>query len=134
MTDLDAVYPSRIEAVEDVHREGLPETRDSLSWFYTTVCDLKDETVGPTSNQLRFGSTGPVRLLINLTKRPIVHSEGFAVVIAVSSIEGAVERLEEQGFPLTWEHGVDWADRRVCTLDPAGNRVELKRNWPFGIL
>jgi len=125
--------PSRIQAIEDVHREGALHLTDLLRWFYAEVACLDELSDDPDAPQLCFKS-GQIHLRIKLVDVPQVDSTGFRLVLAVPALFEAEEKLKDRRMPLEWSQGVDWVDRRIATLDPAGNRVELKQDWPFGML
>lgn len=125
--------PSRIQAVEDVYREAVRELTEPLRWFYSEVGCLDGVSGSGDGLQLCFKSSR-IYLRIRLVKSPRVNPTGFPLILAVPTLLEAVEKLEERGFGVEWFHGIDWADRRIATHDPAGNRVELKRDWPFGML
>jgi hypothetical protein len=127
---------SRIRAVDHVVREAAIGLEEALRWFYIDVAGLdeidpnRDRNSDDCDSTLRF-RTSLQEVKIRLVPNPVVESAGFPIVIAVPSLEEAAEMLEERSVAFETLSGISWPDRRLSTSDPAGNRVELKRDWPY---
>ena len=106
---------------------------DSLRWFYSQVACLDEAPDTPNDRRLCFRS-GPIHLRITLVEVPRVDSTGFPLVLAVPALLEAEEKLKVRRIPVEWSRGMNWVDRRIATRDAAGNWVELKQDWPFGML
>jgi len=126
------VKPSRIQAIDHVHLEAPPGISQALTWFYAEVAELDflgGDAAGAT--RLCFRSER-IELRIRITADPWIDSIGCRAVIQVPSLEATVKRLEEGKVSYERLTGIAWTDRRVGVLDPAGNRIELKQEWPQG--
>ncbi len=121
---------SRIGAVDHVHREASPGLDEELRWFYTAIGCLDEVSDGLADmDRLCFRSEG-IELRLRLVACPRIDPTGHAVKLAVPSLSEAAELLDERGLPYECLTGITWADSRLATNDPAGNRVELKQQWP----
>lgn len=128
--------PSRIHAIETIHLEAPPGAEEDLRWFYGEVGGLDPVAVadeGGDSSRMCFKS-GRVELWIELTEQPQIESRGRRLTLKVPSLEDAATMLEERSVRYLRFTGVLFTDRRLATLDPAGNRVELKQEWPYAQL
>ena len=122
--------PSRIQAIDHVTLEAPPGLRDELRWFYTKIAELEEvPQTGPEAPRLCLKSAR-IELRINLVEHPRVDSIGCRATILVTSLKETLECLEERNVGCQQVSGVVYTDRRVAVLDPAGNRVELKQEWP----
>lgn len=122
--------PSRIQAIDHVTLEAPPASIDDLRWFYTEVVEL-DEVSQPEQRApvLCFRSA-LIELRIKVQESPQVDPIGCRATIVVPSLEKAVERIEERNLEYQRLSGVVYTNRRVSVRDPAGNRIELKQEWP----
>jgi hypothetical protein len=105
---------------------------EALRWFYLTIGCL-DEPGAHEASRISFRSS-QIELRIDLTENPLIESAGFPVILAVPSLELAIEQLAEKSWSFKRLTGTTLADARVATLDPAGNRVELRREWALGLI
>ncbi len=129
---------SRIRAVDHIVREAAIGLAEALRWFYVEVAGLEEIDLDAVSEAesnggpsvLRF-RTNQQEVKIRLVANPVVESSGFPIVIAVPSLKEAADFLEERSVAFETLSGTSWPDRRLATNDPAGNRVELKREWPY---
>jgi len=123
--------PSRIHAVDHVHLEAPPGIEEALKWFYGELGTL-DEVPwdGAPETGLCFKSAR-IELRIRITNRPTIDEVKRRVTLLVPSLSVAKEQLSERAVGFIEVTGMVGTDRRVQTLDPAGNRVELKQEWPF---
>ena len=122
--------PSRIQAIEHVTLEAPPGLNDELRWFYTEVAELEEAPQAELDGSpLRFRSAR-IELRVNIREDPLTDSIGCRATILVPSLKESVERLEERNVGCQRLSGIVYTDRRVAVLDPAGNRVELKQEWP----
>ena len=122
---------SRIQAVEHVVREAAIGLEEALRWFYVEVAGL-DEVVAAddVGDLLRFRSA-QLEVRLRLVSNPSQEQHAFPIVIGIPSLEDASELLRERSVAFETVSGISWPDRRLATSDPAGNRVELKREWPY---
>ena len=88
------MLPSRIVAVDHLHRQAPLGVEEQIRWFYGTVGCL-DEVVGAEGLRILFRSAR-IELRIELTENPRIESAGFPVTLAIPSLEVAVERLAEE--------------------------------------
>ena len=72
------MLPSRIVAVDHVHRQSPLGMDDRLRWFYSAVGCLEEETAAEPG-RLVFRSAR-IELRIELTANPKIESAGFSVV------------------------------------------------------
>lgn len=125
---------SRIQAVDHIHLEAPFGIEDDLRWFYGKVAELEeigcDQTDGPA---LCFKSER-IELRIRFSQQPRIESIACRLTIGVLSLTEVSERLAERKWDYTLLRGLMFTDRRVETLDPAGNRVTLRRHWPVGLV
>jgi hypothetical protein len=127
---------SQIVAVDHVVLEGGPDAAADLVWLYQDVVGLRrlDEQTTPSAadvveSWLCFRS-GDLELRYRLRPRPSVESVACRLVVEVTSLPQAVEALEDRRMPFERLRGLNFTDRRVSLLDPAGNRIEIKQHWP----
>ena len=125
---------SRIQAIDDVVREAPLGIEDRLRWFYREIgCLVEVRSNGAAPEELRFKSA-QTYLRLRLLENPHISATGYPVVLAVPSLEEAADQLADGDVPFEWVRGLWWVDRRVATVDPAGNRVEFKPAWPFALI
>lgn len=120
---------SRIQAVDHVTLEGRPGDEAALQWFYGEVAKL-DPVPGDGRPQtmLCFRSCR-LELRVRIVEEPDIDPIASRAVIAVPSLEEAVEQLEERKVPYERLTGLAYTDRRIAVRDVAGNRIELKQEW-----
>ena len=163
------MLPSRIVAVDHVHRQAPLGLEERIRWFYGSVGCLDEvrltRTELPSPSKESESQPGPspaslpcresgcergfshqrdsaaddglrmlfrsaqIELRIELSANPKVESAGFPVVLAIPSLDAAIKQLNEASWSFERWTGTTWADDCVATLDPAGNRVELRREW-----
>lgn len=122
--------PSRIQAIDNVCMEGPVSRVEDLRWFYTTIGALREAPAdGKCDSTLRFRSAR-IELSVRLVGAPQVEPIRRRVTLAVPSLDAAMSALDERGMTYVEEHGLSFTDRRVVVQDPAGHRIELKRDWP----
>ena len=93
---------------------------------------LTPVSLDAAAGQLEFRSA-QMELRIAIKPAPQVEPNRRRALVSVGSLERVIEELEERRIAHTRISGVDWTDRRVSLLDPAGNRVELKQEWRPGV-
>lgn len=128
------MQPSRIHAVDHVHIQAALGLDDELDWFYGELAQL-DRLPRDAANahRMRFQSNR-LELRIDLCERPVIEGVACRVVLLMPSLEETVAALEDRSVPFERQSSTVWTDRRVEVLDPAGNRVAFKQEWPFGPL
>jgi catechol 2,3-dioxygenase-like lactoylglutathione lyase family enzyme len=131
-----AQHAARVQAIDHVDLEAAPGSQAALRWFYSELAGLacvEDSDGEAAVPLLRFRSER-IELRIRLVERPHLEPVAGRVVLLVASLARAVELLTEQKMAFTRISGIQYTDRRLSLLDPAGNRVELKQAWPYGML
>jgi hypothetical protein len=116
--------------VDHVHLEAPPGLNEDLTWFYGEVAELDFlGDVAPDAGRLCFKSE-QIELRIRIKAEPRIEPIGCNVVILVPSMDAALGRLDERKRLYQRLSGLAFTDRRLGLLDPAGNRIELKQEWP----
>ena len=124
---------SRILAIDHVELESPAELKDRLLWFYGALAQLESLPSNPEArgtDTLRFRSA---RIELRISFHPnarLVRSRP-RVTILVPSLRQAMENLEESSIRFELLSGTVRTDRRILLLDPAGNRIAFKQEWPF---
>jgi len=124
--------PSQINAIERIVLEAPQDATEDLCWFYGDLVGLTLVSAAVYAGPLLFRSAG-VELRIEIKSAPRIEPTRRRALISVQSLTWVIERLEERRIAYTRVSGIDWTDRRVSLLDPAGNRVELKQEWRSGV-
>ncbi len=119
--------PSRILAVDHVNIEASPGLEGALRWFYGEVA-LLDEVPWPIEDSagLCFRSER-IELRLHSVENPRIAAVATRVTIAVPSLSFAAEQLDERRVRYERLSGFGVTDRCLQTLDPAGNRAELRQ-------
>jgi hypothetical protein len=128
------VKPSRIHAVDHVHLDAPPGIEDALRWFYVEIGQLEEIAWRPPEGLGLAFKSARIELRIRLTQKPVIEDVKPRVTLLVPSLTEAKTKLEERRVEVAELTGIGWADQRLQTVDPGGNRVELKREWPFSPL
>ncbi len=119
--------PSRIQAIDDVNLEAPFGLEAELRWFYGEVAGLEEAPPSQVDASGLCFRSEHLELRIRFAAEPKIEGVACGVTLAVDDLEDAIELLEARFAPFTRISGITWADRRLQTLDPAGNRVELKK-------
>lgn len=122
--------PSRIQAVDHVNMEAPLGVEDGLRWFYGEVVGLEEIPPARGTEPVLCFRSGNLELRIRLLPRPNVDPMDGRLTLMVQFLSEAKRLLDERHVSYEPLHGLDWTDRRVSLLDPGGNRVELKQQWP----
>ncbi len=120
---------SRIVAVDHVNLEASPGAGEAMRWFYGEVCQLDEVETDGSEARLLYKSAR-IELRVAFVDQPSVESVDCRVAILVPEMAEATDLLDERRVDYDTLSGLDWTDRRVSLLDPAGNRVELRQYWP----
>jgi len=123
---------SRIHAVDHVHLEAPPEAREGLCWFYNELIGLTELAAGEGGDGVLRFKSGQLELRIRLSPDARVEPVDERATFFVSSLAEAEAELRERRMTYELLRGFDWTDRRISVLDPAGNRVCLRRD-PSGM-
>ena len=83
-----------------------------------------------SADRLCFNS-GRLELSIDLVEQPMIEPVATRVTILVPSLDEAAAMLDEHSVRYQRISGITFTDRRLVTVDPVGNRVELKQEWPY---
>lgn len=124
--------PSQINALERIVLEAPEGVDRELAWFYGDLVGLTPVSADVGAGVLEFRSAR-VELRIEIRSDPRIEPRRRRALISVGSLEWVIQELAERRVAYTRISGLDWADRRVSLLDPAGNRVELKQEWRPGV-
>jgi hypothetical protein len=120
---------SRLVAIDHVEIESGLGIEGRLRWFYGRVAGLSEVAKSsPQTNELRFKSER-IELRISMVGNPRIESTACRVSIEVPSLLVVAEVLDECRHSFVWYRGLCYTDRYLSLLDPAGNRVELRRRW-----
>jgi hypothetical protein len=127
--------PGRVEAVEHVHLQARPEVADQVIWFYGELCLLKWagaelDVKWQDGDSLTFRAD-KLELRVELVKDPDVDPTYRRVTLLLPDLEEAKSMMADHRYPFVTVSGINYTDRRLTLLDPAGNRVELKQAWPL---
>jgi hypothetical protein len=123
---------SRIQAIDDVHLEAPPGIEGALRWFYGRVAGLDQVKCGPSDGAELCFKSERIVLCVHLVNHPRITSTPLRLTVNVISLDEVAQRLDERKWHYSLLRGILFTDRRIETLDPAGNRVALKRHWPTG--
>lgn len=126
--------PSRIQAVEHIHLTGPVGAEGRLRWFYTEIGKLDEVSTISSERWLLSFRSGGIEIRFEICTYPEIDPVFRRLTISVPSLWDAARRLEERGFAVSIHTGLISTDRRLGTLDPAGNRVDLKQEWPWAPL
>ena len=125
---------SRLQAIDHVNIEALSGLEGELRWFYGELGKLEWVEKGSrSSGSLAFRSER-LELRIRIADPPRIESGACRVTLAIPSLTEAAELLSERRWPFEQISGLRFTERRLATHDPAGNRVEFKQEWPWGVL
>ncbi|MBN1491178.1 MAG: hypothetical protein JXA69_14790 [Phycisphaerae bacterium] len=115
-----------IHAIDDVHIEARPGQETRLRFFYGELIGLR-EVVPPDEEMpsVVFEAHNR-RLFVHLFEEAISSPMRRRLVVQVDSLTSLAGRLQDLGLPHYVEHGMGLGSRRLLTLDPADNLVELK--------
>lgn len=121
---------ARLVVIDDVNLQAPLGCGERLRWFYTDLIGLPPKPQGDAddSAMLRFKSERH-EMRITLTAEPVIESVDMRVNIEVPALEDTAALLEEHRFELEWIHGIQTTDVAITLLDPAGNRILLRRMW-----
>lgn len=129
-SDRSEIHGNRILAVDHVHLEAPLGCEEELRWFYGELAGLDEQPPeGDDGTLLRFRDA-EWEVRITLTAEPKTEATAERVTLAVASLFEAKEMLIERKIRFEQISGTTWTDRRLSVLDPAGNRVGIKRYWP----
>ncbi len=124
-------HRGRLIAINDVELQSPVGVDSELAWYYGEFIGLRSlggsaKIDGPAV--LRFRSDR-LELRISITKRPVIEPIGCRARFEVPSLDEAAQTLRERRYPFDWLHGLRASDRALLLLDPAGNRVMVRRLW-----
>lgn len=122
---------NRIRAIDHVRFEAPRGIVGALRWFYGDVGGLEPAPGEPDSAGRLCFNSGRLELSIDLVEQPRIEPVATRVTILVPSLDEAAAMLDEHSVRYQRISGITFTDRRLVTLDPAGNRVELKQEWPY---
>ena len=131
--------PSQIVAVDHVELEGSPAAESDLLWLYAEMVGLARMESWPAGEgddpegfgpRLRFRS-GNIELRYHLRPDPETESVACRLTVAVPSLAFLESVLQERSWEYQRIRGLGHTDRRLSMLDPAGNRIEIKQDWPW---
>ncbi len=121
---------SRILAIEHVNLEAAPGLNEDLTWFYTEVAGLdRLDNVCVDAPQMCFKSAR-IELRFHIKEDPRIDPVACRLAILVRCLPETIDLLVERKIAYESLCGLTFMDRRITVLDPAGNRLELKQEWP----
>ncbi len=130
----------RLIAVNDVEIEARSGIEEKLCWFYDVVAGLPlvgdrraVDDVSGSCDELRFRSDR-LELRIHIVENPAVVGVDRRVHVAVGALKEVCDLLDEDGYEYSACRGMRFTDRYLSLLDPAGNRVEFRRDWPMAMV
>jgi hypothetical protein len=128
---------ARLIAVDDVNIEASPHAAEEIAWFYGDLVGLQPAArpAGPgerstMADRLCFRCERH-QLCVSLVECPHIETVATRVHFEVTSLEDVARALDERGHAWEWLRGLSFTDRSLMLLDPAGNRVRLRKLWPF---
>lgn len=134
----------RLIAVSHVHLEAAPGIEPELHWFYGDLIGLRlvEVSLSPSeagaaglaeADTIRFRSDR-TELRIKVTEDPDVDPIACRAYFEVPFLAEVAEVLDERKYEYELCQGLRFTDRYLSLLDPAGNRVILRRHWPTSFL
>jgi hypothetical protein len=122
---------ARLEAIADVHLECPPGCRQQVRRFYGGLVGLSEKRdEAETPQDLCFGSR-LLRLRIRVVADALASPNRRRALIRVPSLDHVTQALASEGLTFELQHGLSFCGRWVHVLDPAGNLIELKEEWPL---
>jgi len=125
---------SRIVAVDHVTLEAPSEAENELRWFYGELAGLDEVAAAAEWSRRMVFKSLRIELRIHLRDNPKVEPIDCRLTVRVPSLEEVIEQLEDRKIEFEPISGIRWTDRRISLLDPGGNRVELRKDWPMVVL
>lgn len=134
----------RLIGVSHVHLEAAPGIEPELHWFYGDLIGLRQVDAGPSpsgagaaglteANTIRFRSDR-IELRIKVTEDPDVEPIACRAYFEVPLLPEVTAVLDERKYEYELFQGLRYTERYLSLLDPAGNRVILRRHWPTSLL
>jgi len=130
--------PGRIIAVDHVELQAPLGAEPDLLWFYGELIGLKIARPEPSDSAssakvLRFRSDR-CELRISLVEQPKVEAIASRAFFEVPNFTKVMDILEERRYDYEYFRGLAFTERHLSLLDPAGNRVLIRRYWPTAFL
>jgi len=125
---------SRIVAVDHVTLEASPNAENELRWFYGELATLDEVAAAAECGRRIVFKSLRIELRIHLRENPKTDPIDCRLTVRVPSLEEVIEQLEDRNIEFVTVSGIRWTDRRISLLDPGGNRVELRKDWPSVVL
>ena len=122
--------PSRIQAVDHVNLQARSGLTEDIRWFYGEVGELEEVVSVPQAPSRLCFKSARLELRVTFVDEPRINPIAPRLTLAVTSLAGASELLEERGIHYVRESGAMFTDRRLRTRDPSGHVVVLKHQWP----
>ena len=123
----------RLLAINDVRIVARPSHTQALLGFYGDLLGFEHLPAASSPERLTFRGarpTGP-KLLVDLDESAAPEPHRRAALVQVRSIIDLAEIFRDEDIEHEWMHGLSYYDRRLVTVDPAGNRIELVTYHPF---
>lgn len=119
-------------AIADVFIESHPDFFEPMDWFYGELIALRRveplDDMGESPAEVRFRSDQH-DLHVRFTDIPKIEPVAVRVMCEVPFLEDVAEVLTDRKYEHDWLRGLARTDRRIQLLDPAGNRIEIRKRW-----
>jgi len=131
-------HPCRLIAVDHVELEAEPQREADLLWFYGELIGLRlteGDQSGDTqqTRTLRFRSDR-WELRVRLVASPAIEAIACRACFEVRNFAAIRDALDEKRWEYEYVRGLRYTERHLSLLDPAGNRVIIRRHWPTTLL
>ncbi len=121
---------SRLQAIEHIHVEAPAEAEERMIWFYTEVGGLDQHEPEPAADAQLCFKSARLLLFLRFVEDPHVDPVARRLTLRVPSLEEAAELLDEHKVAYQHVAGVSYTDQFLVVYDPAGHRIELRKEWP----
>lgn len=121
----------RLSAVSNIELQASPGIDSDLVWFYADVAGLTpvDAPSDAETHVLRFKSDR-LEIRITIVENPAIESVDDRVTLIAPDLEQVAHALAKRKHPYHWFRGLRFTDQALILLDPAGNRIRIRRRWP----
>lgn len=119
----------RLDAVDHVIVEARPDCATRVAWFYDDILGLEQRRrLDDTGAVLRFRSDR-LELRVQLVDSPYIHPADTRIHLSVPALDDVTDLLDDNKYEYGWIRGLQFTDRQVVMLDPAGHRIAVRQLW-----